>query len=182
MSSGLGFGIGAGVEAKLGEVSGDIRESGLHLKGIRGLLRRAQIVSVPIVGNLNGNGSDTVAYNLAGPEGGVEWHVRRITFAPQLGASVSAQGTLLLGKGTGLALASQGSGRVVGTGSGLQSFQFIEIARTTTVPNTILFSGGQCIVRYPLNLIAVWVAGNGQIVIDGDAYEIPAYAMSRAEA
>lgn len=183
MSSGLGAFMTAGVDAKIGEVGAGLDKSNRHLAGIQGLLKRAALVTVPVVGMLQGNGTDTVACVLAGPEGGVEWHVRRITFAPQFGQSVSAQGTLILYKGTGIAMQAQGSGKVVGTGgSGQQSFQLIEITRTTTVPNTVLFSQTQCVIRYPLNLIAVWVAGNGTLVVDGDAEEIPSGGIVGSEA
>lgn len=166
----MGLGLGAGIDVQLGEVSASMKRSERHLQTIA---KRARVVTVPLVGSILGDQAGTVATMIGGPEGGVEWHVRRISFAPQLTASVSAQGTLIVGKGTGLALKSQGSGDVVGIGGGQQSFQFIEITRTTTVPNALLFSNTQCVIRYPMNLIVVWVSGGGQLVIDGDAEELP---------
>lgn len=179
----MGLGIDlhgiAGVDARIGQMDDRLVQANKHLGT---LIRRATRVTVPIVGSIVGDQAGTVATMLPGPEGGVEWHVRRISFAPQLTASVAAQGTLIVGRGTGLALKSQGSGDVVGIGGGNQSFQFIEITRTTTVPNALLFSNTQCVIRYPMNLIVVWVSGGGQLVIDGDAEEIPVGRLALAEA
>lgn len=138
----------------------------------RQLQRQAEVSyrrSIPFVGGLAGINGQTAVKVLQGPEGGFEWHVRRLSLAPPLSGTVSQQGTLIIGKGTGLQTSGQGGeGQLVGTGGG----NFTEVTRVTTVPNAITFSSTQLVLKYPMNLIVLWVNGQGQLSIDGDAEEI----------
>jgi hypothetical protein len=123
--------------------------------------------SVPMQGSLVGTSTTTAICQIGGPEGGVEWHIRRISLGQQLGASSVTAGTIIVGKG-----AAQ-SGVFTTSGATYVGIQFVEVTRTTTVPNAILFSKNQFVVKYPSNILVVWVDGTGTLIIDGDASEIP---------
>ena len=162
VSLGASFDLAAQVGGKLD------RANRLLERSVRLSHRR----TTPIVGSIVGIAGQIAATTIAGPEGGLEWHVRRITLAPQLSAGVGAvttAGTIIVAKSTGVLTTAQGSGQVVTGG-----LQVIEITRTTTVPNALVFSHAQCVINYPNNLIVLWASGtaNLPLVIDGDAVEL----------
>ena len=160
---GLELDIGADISASLGELS----------SSVSALSRQSRSKVVPIVGSIVGISGQVAATTLPGPDGGFEWDIRRISFAPPLLAgalvSVGTPGTLLIGKSSGLRTSSQGSGQLIVGGT-----DWIEVARTTTVPNAILFSRGQFILHYPLNLAVLWASGTAGVTlsIDGNAIEV----------
>ena len=103
-------------------------------------------------------GSQTAGTVIAGPEAGRLWHIHRLSFAPaQIGQAVATPGTIIIGKGTGIQTATQGSGQIV-TGNS-QSGQFVEIDRTTTVPGKLTYGRGQFVLVSPMNLIVLWASG-----------------------
>lgn len=133
--------------------------------------RREYRRSISQLGSINAAASANAVRTMDGPSGGFEWHIRRISFGPTIGGTVSTQGTLLVGKGMGLQSSGVGAGggQLVGTGGG----SFVEITRTTVVPNALTFSSGQAVLRFPENLIVVWESGaGGPLVIDCDLEEM----------
>lgn len=85
-----------------------------------------------------------------GPTGGMVWEIRRISFAPAPG-DVAAGGTLILYRG------------------------LIEIARTTSVPNFLTFSGYQLIVQPNEQINGIWFGATtpGTLLVDISAIEYP---------
>jgi hypothetical protein len=163
--------LGGGINVEAGMALGLRLASGIEAQNqlLRDQMRQNYRRSVPLVGGLAGIVGQTAVKVLQGPEGGFEWHLRRITFAPPISGTIATQGTLIVGKGTGLQTSgANGEGQLVGSGGG----NFIEITRTSTVPNTITLSSTQGVIKYPNNLIVLWVAGSGQLVIDGDCEEL----------
>lgn len=134
----------------------------------------------PIRGSVAGIANQTAGVNIPGPEGGLEWHVRRITFAPPLQGgrpvAVTTQGTVIVGRGTGLVFGANGTVPNLGG-------NFEEITRTSTVPNALLFSRGQCAINYPENLIVLWDSGTAGVTLQvaGDALEVPQNLVSAEE-
>jgi hypothetical protein len=131
--------------------------------------------AIHIQGSLTGIGSGTAVTTIPGPEGGKEWHLRRLTFAPNLGIACGTQGTILVGLSAGAPTNAQGSGTLVG-----QS-QIIEVARTpqgsSTVggaPGYFTFSHSQVVIRPPLNIVVCWVSGTDKcpLILDGEVEEI----------
>lgn len=96
------------------------------------------------------------------PPGGQQWEVRRISFGLNPGGTVATPGTIIVFNGA------------------------TEIARTTTVPNFMVFGAFQCIVTPPDNLLAVWVGGtlgaNSSMRVDvaGDEYPILSEVLLQA--
>jgi hypothetical protein len=166
----------AGVELDLPAF---LRRTERHLTHLSALLEDPRLT--PIRGSVVGIAAATAGVNIPGPEGGLEWHVRRITFAPPLQGgrpvAVTTQGTVIVGRGTGLAFnPTTGVMPLAGVG-------FEEITRTSTVPNALLFSRGQCAINYPENLVILWDAGTAGVTlqVSGDALEVPQNLVSADE-
>lgn len=94
-------------------------------------------------------GAAAPVLNLGGPPGGKTWQMRRLSFGPPI-----QQESLAITAGT---VVFQAGGN--------------EIQRTTTVPNTFIWSRGQLTVRYPAQLRVVWLGGVGVLVFDWQALE-----------
>lgn len=164
-----GLGLGFDFSAALGSVERELKAG--NAVG-RTQLQIGWRKYQPITGSITGVGSQTAGTVIAGPEAGRLWHIHRLSFAPaQIGQAVATPGTIIIGKGTGIQTATQGSGQIV-TGNS-QSGQFVEIDRTTTVPGKLTYGRGQFVLVSPLNLIVLWASGTNVVplVIDGDAYE-----------
>lgn len=164
-----GFGFSAELGAALGELqkANAIGQAQLQLGW-----RKYQ----PVTGSITGINGQTAATSIAGPEGGKMWHIRRLTFAPQLGVAVGTAGTIVVGKGTGLQTTSQGSGQIIAA----TASQFIEVERSPSpaaasggAPCTFTWGRSEFVLAYPLQIIALWVSGTAGVplVIDGDAEE-----------
>lgn len=136
-----------------------------------------QAFTVSVSGSILGQNSKTVCCSIPGPPGGFEWHLRRISLGTSLdnSAGISQQGTLILGKGT-ISLVAGGV-YIANTQN-----TFIEITRTTVVPDAVTFSESECVFRSGENIIFAWVSGVGQLIIDGDVQQIPAHGFAPAEA
>lgn len=174
--AGLQLGAGLDLEATIGK-----RLDRLDSRIGRLTREMTRPESAPLVGSILGITNQVAAATIVGPEGGFEFHVRRLSFAPQLNAgalvAVPTPGTLIVGKSSGLLTQSQGSGQAVAASS-----NFIEISRTQTVPNTLLFSNTQCVIRYPFNIVILWASGSAvTLVIDGDAVCVPIGAGRETE-
>lgn len=131
---------------------------------------------VSISGSIAGQNNKTVCCSIPGPPGGFEWHVRRISLGTTLDntTGITQQGTLILGKGT--VSLSTGGVYVANTQN-----TFIEITRTSVVPDAVTFSESECVIRSGENIILAWVSGVGQLVVDGDMEQIPAHGYVGAE-
>lgn len=98
--------------------------------------------------SITGNPAGTVMVTCGGPNGGEFWVVRRVTLAPPIGLTISAVGTFYLAKGTTLT-----GGAVI-----------MDIA--PTVPNAATYSSDQVMIRFPDDLILVWINGGGTLNAD----------------
>ena len=164
--------IEAGIGSRLDRLTGSVGQ--LRRDGYRR--------TVPLIGSLVGISGQTAATNIPGPEGGFEYHLRRLSIAPTLGGvQVSAQGTLIVAKGQGISLQSQGSGQAVNLTTLAQA---VEVTRTSTIPNMITWGGAEFVLRYPEQLIILWASGTAgcTLLIDGDAQEVYSTSLMGAEA
>ena len=133
---------------------------------------------VGITGSIVGQNNKTVCCQLPGPPGGFEWHVRRISLGVDLDGlttSVTQQGTVVLGKGS----VSLGTGGVYTIGT---PNTFIEITRTSVMPDAITFSASECVIRSQEAIVVAWVSGIGTITIDGDVEQVPSHGYVGLEA
>jgi hypothetical protein len=164
---GFGIDIGANIGAALGEVQQELK-AGRAVGQTQ--LRIGWRKYAPIVGSITGKGSQTVGASIVGPEAGRLWHVHRLSFGPvQPAGAFSTQGTIIIGKGTGVLQQAQGSGQLVAN----QSSQFIFVDQGTVMPSQFTWGRGQFVVVYPMNIIVLWASGTdgAGVVVDGDAYE-----------
>lgn len=171
-------GLSLGIGAQAGPI---VAELGAKLDAIdRNTARAVGMLEYParaigFNGSIVGIGSGTAVTTIAGPEGGKEWHLRRLSFAPQLGVAVGTAGIVIVGKSTGMATSVQGSGAIVGL------VNFLEVARTpiaaqTTggAPGFFTFSHSQVVFRYPQNIVVVWASGTDKcpLILDGEVEEV----------
>ena len=165
--SGLGLNVGASLEAGIGEVTKELKAG--NAVGVTQLKigwRKYQ----PIVGSLTGKGGQTVGTVIAGPEAGKLWHVHRLSFGPvAMAGTFATPGTIIIGKGTGVAAQAQGSGQLVAG----QSSQFIWVDQVAACPTQVTWGRAQFVVVSPMNIIVLWASGTdaAPVTIDGDAYE-----------
>lgn len=163
----LGINVAAGLEAQLADATKALKAgNAVGQTQLRIGWRKYQ----PIVGSLTGKASNTVATVIPGPEAGKLWHVHRLSFGPvALAGTFSTQGTVIIGKGTGLQTQAQGSGQVVAG----QASQFIWVDQITALPGQVTWGRGQFVLVSPMNLIVLWASGTdaAPMTIDGDAYE-----------
>ena len=93
-----------------------------------------------------------------GPIGGMVWEIRRMTFGLPVGGTASG-GTLIVYR------------------------EGVEVARTTTIPNFLTFSGYELILQPNEDLQACWYGGtaNAQLVVDIMAVEYPVAGVVEVE-
>lgn len=135
---------------------GEIRD---ELKGIRRQLAKNQVLRVHPARQATALSpvatftSLTQLTQIGDPPGGQVWEVRRISFGMNAGGSITTPGTMIVFIGSN------------------------EVARTTTLPNFLTFSGYECLVNSNDNLYAVWVGGvlaaNSSMIVDVSAAEYP---------
>jgi hypothetical protein len=121
-------------------------------------------------GSIVGISSATAATVIPGPEGGKIWQIHRLSIGLPFGGSTpGTQGTILVGKSSGIQTQAQGSGQVVNPGN----VSWIEVTRTTTVPSQIVWGRSQFWLPYPMNLVVLWASGtaNAVLTLDVDALE-----------
>ena len=165
----LDLNAGAGIAAELGS----------KLDRIAGGIDRLDLQNYPqraihVQGSIVGVGSQNAFTTIPGPEGGKEWHLRRLTFAPQIGTAVGTAGTIVVGLSAGVLTSAQGSGQLVGGQSMIEVCRNPQSGGTGGAPCYFTFSHSQVVIRPPLNIVCAWLSGTDTVplVIDGEVEEV----------
>lgn len=140
-----GSGVGITVQASAAASVGDKLDRVVGLlegQASTGISPNSRTISIV------GNPAGTVLVTCGGPNGGEFWVVRRITLAPVLGQTISAVGTFYIAKGTPL------TGQQV----------IMDVA--PTLPNAVTYSSDQVMIRFPDDLILIWINGGGTLNAD----------------
>lgn len=159
-----------GVEAQaqlavqVGQLQGQLADLTGHVKRLSQIMRGHPASWVATVTNLAAQPTQlnqlTDITALTGPLGGMVWEIRRITFGLPIGATLTSGGTLIVYR------------------------EGVEVARTTTIPNFLTFSGYELIIQPNEDVQVAWFGATSaqnpvpQLVCDVQAVEYPQLART----
>ena len=159
----VGVDAQAQLAVQIGQLSGQVADLTQHVRRQSQIMRGHPASWVATVTNQATQPTQlsglTDITSLTGPLGGMVWEIRRITFGLPIGAALTSGGNLVVYR------------------------EGVEVARTTTVPNFLTFSGYEFIIQPNEDIQVAWWGATAtgtvpQLVVDVSAVEYPQLART----